>query len=116
MGGLEVIEIDGLTGLPEYRNGGLFLDTGVIALKDPATPTRAHAVGDACSWWNGAPDGRPARPHGRPIRAKLGFAGDGFPLAKALEGGTWAAAGAIRRRRSAAGSPPLSVISDGTVF
>ena len=27
MGGLRVVDIDGLTGLPEYRNGGLFLDS-----------------------------------------------------------------------------------------
>ena len=26
---------DLLTGLPEYRNGGLFIDTGVLTLKDP---------------------------------------------------------------------------------
>ena len=36
--------IDGLTGLPEYRNGGLFLDAGVLALKDPAEAELTHAV------------------------------------------------------------------------
>ena len=34
--GIEVTDIDGLTGLAEYRNGGLFLDTGVLRLRDPA--------------------------------------------------------------------------------
>jgi hypothetical protein len=34
--GLAVSEVGGLTGLPEYRNGGLFLNTGVVTLKDPA--------------------------------------------------------------------------------
>src|SRR5215469_16501580 len=34
-GGLRVVELDGLTGLAEYRNGGLFLDCGVIAPCDP---------------------------------------------------------------------------------
>src|SRR5207237_3055667 len=29
--GFRVTDIDGLTGLAEYRNGGLFLDCGVIA-------------------------------------------------------------------------------------
>jgi hypothetical protein len=43
--GYEVVEIDGLTGLPEYRNGGLFLDSGVLRLKDPAEAERAHEVG-----------------------------------------------------------------------
>ena len=28
-------DIDGLTGLAEYRNGGLFVDTGVLTLRDP---------------------------------------------------------------------------------
>ena len=30
--GITVTDIDGLTGLAEYRNGGLFVDTGVLAL------------------------------------------------------------------------------------
>ena len=28
--GISVLDIDGLTGLAEYRNGGLFIDTGVL--------------------------------------------------------------------------------------
>ncbi len=34
--GIPVTALDDLTGLPEYRNGGLLLDLGVIALRDPA--------------------------------------------------------------------------------
>ena len=33
--GVEVTDLDGLTGLAEYRNGGLFMDLGVLTLKDP---------------------------------------------------------------------------------
>ncbi len=40
--GLAVSDIDGLTGLPEYRNGGLFVDCGVIALKDPGLAQKPH--------------------------------------------------------------------------
>jgi len=29
-----VTDIDGLTGLAEYRNGGLFVDAGVLAFHD----------------------------------------------------------------------------------
>ena len=43
--GFEVTDIDGLTGLAEYRNGGLFVDTGVLALRDPADAEREHEVG-----------------------------------------------------------------------
>ena len=32
--GIDVTDIDGLTGLAEYRNGGLFVDTGVLAFRD----------------------------------------------------------------------------------
>ena len=32
--GIGVTDIDGLTGLAEYRNGGLFVDTGVLAFRD----------------------------------------------------------------------------------
>lgn len=41
--GIAVTDLDALTGLAEYRNGGLFLDTGVLALKDPAATAVAHA-------------------------------------------------------------------------
>src|SRR6185369_2705838 len=40
--------IDGvseLTGLPEYRNGGLFLDSGVLQLVDPNASQLEHEVG-----------------------------------------------------------------------
>ncbi len=33
--GIAVTDIDGLTGLAEYRNGGLFVDSGVLRLRDP---------------------------------------------------------------------------------
>src|SRR4051812_32965217 len=53
--GIAVADIDGLTGLPEYRNGGLFLDAGVIALKNPADADRAHEVGSRLVVeWRGA--------------------------------------------------------------
>src|SRR5262249_57735560 len=42
--GFVVLDTDGLTGLAEYRNGGLFLDTGVLALLNPADAATAHAV------------------------------------------------------------------------
>src|SRR4029078_1069577 len=43
--GKRVIERDALTGLPEYRNGGLLLDTGVLRLIDPADANRKLAAG-----------------------------------------------------------------------
>ena len=40
--GIEVTDIDGLTGLAEYRNGGLFVDAGVLRLRDPGEAGREH--------------------------------------------------------------------------
>lgn len=114
--GFTVVEIDGLTGLPEYRNGGLFLDTGVIALKDPADADRPHAVdSQLVVEWRALTVALLDR-IAEPIRAKLGFAAEDFPLAKALEGGTWATGRRLAKEKRGDGSPPLSVISDGTVF
>ena len=45
--GLEVIDIDGLTGLAEYRNGGLFIDAGVLAFRDEQDAQREHEVSSA---------------------------------------------------------------------
>ena len=42
--GIRVVDIDGLTGLPEYRNGGLFVDMGVLSLRDVSG--RAQNVSD----------------------------------------------------------------------
>jgi hypothetical protein len=45
--GIAVTDIDGLTGLAEYRNGGLFIDTGVLILHDPREAEGEHEVGSA---------------------------------------------------------------------
>ena len=42
--GISVTDIDGLTGLAEYRNGGLFVDTGVLAFRNAADAQREHEV------------------------------------------------------------------------
>ncbi len=114
--GFTVADVDGLTGLPEYRNGGLFLDAGVLALKDPADAGRPHPVdSQLVVEWRALTVALLDR-IAEPIRAKLGFAAEDFPLAKVLEGGTWATGRRLARERRGDGSPPLGVISDGTVF
>jgi hypothetical protein len=50
------------------------------------------------------------------IRGRLGRSSEDLPLAKVLEGGTWAAGRRIARETRAGGGPPLTIISDGTVF
>ena len=114
--GFEVTDIDGLTGLAEYRNGGLFVDHGVLRLRDAADADRAHAVDSLLVVeWRALTVALLDRVAER-VRAKLGRTPQSLPLASILEGGTWAAGRAIAFARRPDGSPPLKVISDGTVF
>lgn len=114
--GLTVTDLDGLTGLPEYRNGGLFLDTGVIALRNPADAARSFTVDDPLVVaWRALTVALLDRV-AIAIRSKLALPADELPLAAVLEGGTWAAGRRLARRLRADGGPPLSIVSDGTVF
>lgn len=114
--GIEVIDIDGLTGLAEYRNGGLFVDSGVLAFRHEADAQREHEVAAVLvvEWraltvalLDRLADG---------MRKRLGLDAVSLPLAKVLEGGSWAAGRRLARERRADASPPVKVISDGTVF
>jgi hypothetical protein len=114
--GIRVTDIDGLTGLAEYRNGGLFVDIGVLAFRDAEDAQREHEVASSLvvEWraltvalLDRIADG---------LRQRLGLDATSLPLAKILEGGTWAAGRLLARERRADASPPVKVISDGTVF
>jgi hypothetical protein len=114
--GFTVTDIDGLTGLAEYRNGGLFIDTGVLALRDPADATRQHDVASTLVVeWRALTVALLDRV-ADVLRRRLNMDATSLPLAKVLEGGTWSAGRSIAREKRADGSPPLKVISDGTVF
>ena len=115
--GVEVVDVDGLTGLAEYRNGGLFVDTGVLVLNDPADAGRAHPVeGPLVVGWRGLTVALLDKVAPM-VRERLGVPPEAFPLARVLEGGTWAAGRRIARQlRPDDGGSPITVISDGTVF
>jgi hypothetical protein len=111
-----VTDIDGLTGLAEYRNGGLFLDTGVLAFRDADAAQQAHEVASTpVVEWRALTVALLDRV-ADDLRRRLGFDANAMPLAKILEGGTWAAGRRLARERRVDGSPPVKVISDGTVF
>ncbi|MGJ4942184.1 URC4/urg3 family protein [Bradyrhizobium sp. HKCCYLS1011] len=114
--GLVVDDIDGLTGLAEYRNGGLFVDGGVLVLRDAEEAMRAHAVDSTLVVeWRALTVALLDR-LAEVIRQRLNQDAERLPLAKILEGGSWAAGRKLAFERRPDGSPPIQVISDGTVF
>jgi uncharacterized protein DUF1688 len=114
--GLDVDDIDGLTGLAEYRNGGLFIDCGVLSLRDATDETRSHPVDSPLIVeWRALTVALLDRLAAL-LRRRLNQDAVSLPLAKILEGGTWAAGRKLAFERRPDGSPPLKVISDGTVF
>jgi uncharacterized protein DUF1688 len=114
--GLEVTNIDGLTGLAEYRNGGLFVDCGVIEPRDPALlQVPLDPLSEPVVEWRALTVALLDRLAFR-VREVLGKSAHEFPLACVLEGGTWAAGRAIALERRPDGAAPLTIISDGTLF
>ena len=114
--GINVTDIDGLTGLAEYRNGGLFVDMGVLTFRDAESAQQEHEVGSALVVeWRALTVALLDRLADR-VRQRLEVDATALPLAKILEGGTWAAGRLLARERRADASPPVKVISDGTVF
>jgi len=114
--GVQVAALDELTALPEYRNGGLLLDAGVIVPRSADFATRARAPGD--EWvieWRALTvalldELAPL------VRTELGLTAEQLPLARVLEGGTWAAGRQIAAELREGGGPPVRIVSDGTIF
>ena len=114
--GIVVTDIDGLTGLAEYRNGGLFIDTGVLKPRSPTLYATALAPADEpIVEWRALTVALldAIAPH---VRSLLGVDAARMPLASILEGGTWSAGRRIAREKRADGRPPLTIVSDGSVF
>ena len=115
--GFQIADIEGLTGLAEYRNGGLFIDCGVLELRDLGLAQRPlDPFSEPVVEWRALTVILLDRLAER-VRRRLGVAAADFPLAKVLEGGSWAAGREIAaERRPPDGSAPLSIVSDGTLF
>ncbi|KAI8868985.1 DUF1688-domain-containing protein [Ramicandelaber brevisporus] len=127
LGKLTVLGTEKLTGLPEYRNGGLFVDFGVLTLhKDDVDRGLKQSPGSSIPMFE---------PHdpvvvewraltvvllgmvADVIRKNYNLDKNQLPLAKVLEAGTWKAGREIAAKlRPDTKGPPINIISDGTVF
>jgi hypothetical protein len=112
---VQVMGLEALTGLPEYRNGGLLIDAGVLVPKSDEVTAKAHAPGsELIIEWRALTvalldELAPL------VRKLLGKSEAEMPLACILEGGTWAAGRKLAAQKRG-GLPPISIVSDGTVF
>jgi hypothetical protein len=114
--GIKITGADQLTGLAEYRNGGLMLDSGLIEARNSKDMTIPHhPESDLIIEW------RALTVYfldliSTLVQKSLNKSPAEFPLAKVLEGGTWWAGRKIALEKRVGGVPPLNIISDGTVF
>ena len=106
---MEVTGLDELTGLPEYRNGGLLIDAGVIVPRDAGFAAQPRLPSDP--WvieWRALTVALLDELAPR-VRAALGDAAAQLPLACILEGGTWAAGRQIAAEKRPGGAPPVTI-------
>lgn len=114
--GVRVTGLNDLTGLAEYRNGGLFIDLEVLELKNPDQSDSEHDVGsELVVEWRALTVALLDR-LAPLVRRRLGVDDEALPLAKILEGGTWSAGRRIAAEKRPDGGSPIRVRSDGTVF
>ena len=102
MVGLAMVDLDGLTALAEYRNGGLLIDLGVIQPRRPIVAPQAVSSELVVEWR--ALTVALIDELLEPVRERLGL-GAGFTLPQLLQGGTWSAGREIARVRAAAERP-----------
>ncbi|TDL20700.1 DUF1688-domain-containing protein [Rickenella mellea] len=123
-------EFDGLedmTGLPEYRNGGLLLDFGILSLRPDVIPSSFYP--DPDSNVPKLPPSHPAIVEWRAmtvieldrlaqgLRQRFGLSAMQLTLAQVLESATWKGGREIaKQRRPKTGGPPIEIVSDGTIF
>lgn len=114
--GFSVKEVEKMTGLPEYRNGGLLIDLELLSLKNKSLLLKKHKPDeDLIIEWRGLTVALLDK-IGERVQKMLHKTPEEMPLAKVLEGGTWQAGRKIAKQLRAGGVPPLNIDSDGTVF
>ena len=111
--GVTVTEVDRLTPLAEYRNGGLLIDGGVLTPVAPRWQTVRHPVSSPLVVeWRALTVALIDR-LAEMVREELGAS---LTMAQILEGGTWAAGRKLAAAARPDRRPPVRVISNGTIF
>ncbi|KAF5323038.1 hypothetical protein D9611_009392 [Ephemerocybe angulata] len=119
----KIAGVEDMTGLPEYRNGGLLVDLGILTLKENALPIDPKS---------GLPHAAPSHPAivewramtvieldrlAAGIRKALNVTEEQLSLAQILESATWNGGREIaKQKRPETCGPPIEIDSDGTVF
>ncbi|XP_049848236.1 uncharacterized protein LOC126313327 [Schistocerca gregaria] len=114
--GISISDLDALTALAEYRNGGLFFDSGVLSLKNPSDSDYEYDVGaELVIEWRSLTIALVdlIAPH---IRKNLNMSESELPMSKILQGGTWDAGRKLAQRIRPDGSPPISIRLNGITF
>ena len=114
--GIKIIDLDALTGLAEYRNGGLFIDTGTISLRDKTQMEKVHDPKSPLIVEWRALTVTLLDQLAEQIRQHTNTNSESMPLVSILQGGTWSAGRRIAQRLRADASPPLRLKSRGTIF
>lgn len=112
--GLNISNVNHLTGLAEYRNGGLFVDAGVLTLKNEEQLSQSHEVSsELILEWRALTIALLDKllPY---VQDELSLPDLSLPAL--LEGGTWATGRRLAREKRVDASPPIKIVSDGTVF
>lgn len=114
--GVTVEGVENLTGLAEYRNGGLLIDSGLVTLRDPELLKKPWMPdSELIIEWR-ALTVYLLDQFSEAIQKAIGKSAKEFPLAKVLEGGTWWAGRFLAQEKRSSGDPPIMIKSDGTVF
>jgi hypothetical protein len=122
--GLEWTGTDSLTALPEYRNGGLFVDMGVLSLKQQSLDKGLKASGRDLPMFKAGDD---VVVEWRAMTLVLvdklykivldRMDGVHLSMAQLLEAGTWKSGREVAaKNRPETKSSPIIIESDGTVF
>ena len=124
--GFEWQNADRGTGLPEYRNGGLFVDLGVLQLKEDTLKKGRQsskqdlpsfsATGDVIVEWRAMTVALLDKLHGL-VNNHFSSQGVTLSMAQMLEAGTWKGGRELAaQHRPRTKSSPILIEGDGTLF